>query len=130
MFYNYDKLLFCFSASHILIVKTQHYVRSLLTIYMFSACRPLSKIVANIFICIYYLQDAEIIGNNSVKELGVVVNDKFKMGHQCVIAIEKANRMLGLIKKSVSSTSKDVILPMSDLILSMQYNSGHFIKIY
>lgn len=47
------------------------------------------------------IQGSEIFASNSVKDLGALVN--VIMGHQCAIASKKANRMLGLIKRSISS---------------------------
>ncbi len=54
-----------------------------------------------------------------VKDLGVRIASNLKFSQQCIDAANKANRMLGFIKRNFLFKNKDVILPLYNSLVKL-----------
>ncbi|KAK4817521.1 hypothetical protein QYF61_019107 [Mycteria americana] len=74
--------------------------------------RDLDKLKKWAHVNLMRLGDDVIESSPAEKDLGVLVDEKLGMSRKCALAARKANRILGCIKRSVASRSREVILPL------------------
>jgi len=60
-----------------------------------------------------YVTDGSILESvNEEKDLGVIISEDLKWDKQCGAAMSKANKILGMIKRSFSVRSREIVIPL------------------
>ncbi|GAB0186854.1 hypothetical protein GRJ2_001150700 [Grus japonensis] len=59
-----------------------------------------------------YRLGVDLLGTSAAEDLGVLADNKLSISQQCALVAKKANGILGCIKKSAASRSREVILPL------------------
>ena len=68
-----------------------------------------------------YRQGVDLLeGSSAKKDLAVLVDSKLPMSQQCALVAQKANEILGCIRRRVSSRSREVILPLCSALVRLQ----------
>jgi len=60
----------------------------------------------------YYMNGYKLVECQEEKDLGVLVSNNLKVGPQCNQAFQKANRMLGLLKRMIDNKTPHIMVSL------------------
>ena len=58
----------------------------------------------------YFMDGKQLEKISEEKDLGVIVSSNFKVSNQCIKAAKKGNQILGLIRRTITCRSKEIIV--------------------
>jgi len=82
----------------------------------------------------YSMDDINLQGVADERDLGAIISEDLKWQKQCSVAVSKAYKLLGMIKRNFSDRSKEAIVPLYKSLVRphleycCQVWSPHYIK--
>ena len=73
------------------------------------------------------MNGVDIIKVNEEKDLGVVIDCNLKFHGQCAAMINKANRLLGLIKRRFLTLSENLFVPLCKSLVRPIFEYGNLV---
>ncbi|GAB0197930.1 mitochondrial enolase superfamily member 1 [Grus japonensis] len=71
-----------------------------------------------------YRLEVHLLRSSTVeKDLGTLVDNKLSRSQQCAVVAKKANGILGCMKKSMASRSREVLLPLYSALVRPRLES-------